>query len=666
METTPTTPAKSFSFSKIDGDREPEQEHCRQIEGESQIPTLSQLLHEVDFFLCSIESNIPAPPQLPECIFSLPEILDSKIEKYKASRYKSKFGQEPVEDKSFFEALDLISKLYATLSYLPSNPETCSALDKTSSVLEQAMSLLGKELCTLLENSKSNDSTDFQSKTPKKTTKQLSSFNSSVQDTESITLPPGPAGPNYNGSPSSATADQEEFPSFSPETVSKMNMITTCMISAGYKIECCLAFYNFRRNAFKTVLQSFGYITISMEDIQRMQWESLETHISTWINVVRHCSTALFSAERKLYDSVFPNQPSISKRLFSDLARSIIILFLNFAEAIGLAKRSVEKLFKFLDVYEGLRDLEATINDEWYEEGCGQELAYEIASAKGTLGDAVVGMFFYDLENSIKSDNERIPVPNGRVHPLTRYMMNYLEYVCEYKDTLEQVIKQRVKKIEEKTKTMTRVEELDGGGNGMPAKNSVFAIQVMKVMELLDGNVEMKSKLYRDEALRYVFLMNNGRYIVQKIKGSREIHECMGDNWCRKRQSRLRLYHKNYQRETWGKVLQCLSHSGLQGNERVVKSLVKERFKSFNAMFEEIHKTQSTWVVTDEQLRSELRVSISSVMIPAYRSFWGRFKHYLDSVKQVDKYIKYQPEDIEILIDKLFNGNSTSMARRKT
>lgn len=153
---------------------------------------------------------------------------------------------------------------------------------------------------------------------------------------------------------------------------------------------------------------------------------------------------------------------------------------------------------------------------------------------------------------------------------------------------------------------------------------------------------------------------------MQKIKGSREIHECMGDNWCRMRQSRLRLYHKNYQRETWGKVLQCLSHGGLQGNEKVLKSLVKERFKSFNAMFEEIHKTQSTWVVSDEQLRSELRVSISSVMIPAYRSFWGRFKHYLDSVKQVEKYIKYQPEDIETLIDKLFSGNATSMARRRT
>ncbi|KAF7836803.1 exocyst complex component EXO70B1-like [Senna tora] len=652
------TPAKSLSFSK---DRDSSSDHALSNGDSSPLVPNDprEVLHEVDRFLCSLQSDSPPPPQLPECVFLLPKFLDSRIEKYNTgSRHKTKFGQDPIEEKLFFEALDLLSRLCTTLSDFPdSNSLTSSTLDKTSSCLEKTMSFLGKELCFLLENNtRSNSYSDL---TPKKSTKQFSSFNSSVQDADLGAL-------SIQSESNSPSPDLEaEFPAFSSESISKMNKISNAMINAGYQLECCITFSNFRRHAFKVVLQSFGFVSISMEDIQKTQWESLETQISTWINVVRHCSTVLFPAERKFYDSVFPNEPTISQRLFSDLARCVIIRFLNFAEAIALEKRSVDKLFKFLDVYETLRDLEATI-DECYEEKCGQEVAYEIANAKGTLGDAVVSMFLYDLENSIKNDNERIPVPNGSVHPLTRYMMNYLEYVCEYKDTLEQVIEQHVKKVEDKsTKTKVVEEDEEYGNTGLPSNTSAFAIQVMKVMELLDGNVERKSRLYRSEALRYVFLMNNGRYIVQKIKGSKEIHECMGDNWCRRRQSRLRLYHKNYQRETWGKVLQCLSHGGLQGNEKVIKSLVKERFKSFNAMFDEIHKTQSTWVVSDEQLRSELRVSISSVMIPAYRSFWGRFKHCLDSVKQVDKYIKYQPEDIETLIDKLFSGNTASIARRR-
>ncbi|CAH8358569.1 unnamed protein product [Eruca vesicaria subsp. sativa] len=105
-------------------------------------------------------------------------------------------------------------------------------------------------------------------------------------------------------------------------------------------------------------------------------------------------------------------------------------------------------------------------------------------------------------------------------------------------------------------------------------------------------------------------------------------------------------------------------------NGKIVKPNLKERFKSFNATFDEIHKAQTTWVVNDEQLQSELRVSITAVMIPAYRAFMARFGQYLDPGRQTEKYVKYQPEDIEDLIDELFDGNNSSSsaatARRRT
>ncbi|KAL6227662.1 hypothetical protein ACLB2K_001619 [Fragaria x ananassa] len=151
---------------------------------------------------------------------------------------------------------------------------------------------------------------------------------------------------------------------------------------------------------------------------------------------------------------------------------------------------------------------------------------------------------------------------------------------------------------------------------------SPFAVQLAWVMALLDSNLEAKSKLYK------------------KIKDSQEINACMGDTWCRKRSSELRQYHKNYQRETWSRLLSFLSHEGLSNHGKVQKPVLKERFKSFNAMFDEIHKTQSTRVVSDEQLQSELRVSISAVVIPAYRSFLGRFAQVLDPGRQTEKYVK--------------------------
>lgn len=192
---------------------------------------------------------------------------------------------------------------------------------------------------------------------------------------------------------------------------------------------------------------------------------------------------------------------------------------------------------------------------------------------------------------------------------------------------------------------------------------SPFSIQINKVMDLLDMNIEAKSKLYRDPLLSLIFMMNNWRYTKQKVKGS-EMNELMGDAWSRKRQSDIMNYFKRY-RESWGRLLNCLSHDGLTVHGKVVKPVLKERFKSFNAMFDEIHKTQSTWVVSDDQLQSELRVSISSVVIQAYRAFLARFSQSFTPGRQTEKYIKYQVEDIETYIDELFDGNKNAAQGKK-
>ena len=71
----------------------------------------------------------------------------------------------------------------------------------------------------------------------------------------------------------------------------------------------------------------------------------------------------------------------------------------------------------------------------------------------------------------------------------------------------------------------------------------------MTVMDLLDTNLEGKAKLYKDVALSNIFMMNNGCYIFQKIKGSVEIYSVMGDTWCQKWLLDLRQYRKNYQRD---------------------------------------------------------------------------------------------------------------------
>ncbi|WCJ38811.1 exocyst subunit exo70 family protein C1 [Euphorbia peplus] len=596
---------------------------------ESSVP---QLMEDTEKFIVTLsdidKSKNASPPQLPDSVQSLVKIT----EKMMAECSQVKNVEEGDERRVLiFRCLTLISKLINGLNEFNPNPSTSGILNRATTVLHLAMSLLDNEFRTMLDMCFT-----FYSRTPR-----------GESESESERKP------------------EEEFPFYTEETIGKMSKIVTAMITLGYEKECSMTYNMIRRNAFNMELDNLGFNKISIDDVQKMQWDSLEAEIICWNQLLKHSSKILLPKEQSLCDSVFHRFPSVGKTLFSDLASGIISRFLNFSEAVTLTRRSAEKLFKFLDMYETLRDIIPTV-----VETLATGVKPEFYTAKTRLGEAAVSIFC-DLENSIRSDNGKVPVPSGAVHPLTRYTMNYLKYACEYAGTLEEVFSlQRQRK--ERNSATGQHEEVDGdiplGANedGTP-KTSPFSMQLNTIMDLLDDNLEIKSKLYRDPSLGYVFLMNNGRYILQKIKGSEEINDIMGATWCRKRSSDLRMYHKGYTRETWSRLLQCMSLDGLQNQNqgKVAKPMLKERFKMFNNVIDEIHRTQSTWVVSDEQLQSELRVSVAALVIPAYRSFLGRFQQCFSSGRQTEKYVKYQPEDIENLIEELFDGNSNSASRKR-
>lgn len=589
---------------------------------------------DIERFLSTL-STTPKEDEV-EAGLEIPEFIDKYldlVEEKELPETKVKVLQLHEEDGSFFKAVDQISKLYKNLSALYKLDSKHGALiNRIGRIQQRVMSYLEDEFRFLLEPEQKHD--DVADKT------------------------------GEDQQPDSESNEESSFPGYSQEVLSNLNKIAMMMISGGYESECCEVYMITRRNVIEETLNKLGFEKISIDEVQKMQWEALEREIPTWITAFKQCATVYFSGERKLAETVFSDYPSLSATLFSYLTRGLFIQLLNFAEAVAITKRSTEKLFKFLDIYETMRD-NLSAMDSVFPEECGKELRAEATTARGRIGDTAI-CIFGDLENSIKSDTAKTAVPGGAVHPLTRYTMNYLKYACdEYKDTLEQVFKEH-SKIERADST-SRPRDYEGGAvNNQENLSSPFSAQLMRIMELLDSILEAKSKLYRDVALSSIFMMNNGRYMLQKIKGSTEIHQAMGDNWCRKRSYDLRNYHQTYKRETWMKLLGCLTVEGLNVNGKVVKPVLKERFKSFNAMFEEIHKTQSSWVVYDKQLQSELRVSISAIVTPAYRSFLGRFSGYLDPGRQTEKYIKFQPEDIETYIDELFDGYAASMAKRKT
>ncbi|TQD72845.1 hypothetical protein C1H46_041627 [Malus baccata] len=172
----------------------------------------------------------------------------------------------------------------------------------------------------------------------------------------------------------------------------------------------------------------------------------------------------------------------------------------------------------------------------------------------------------------------------------------------------------------------------------------------------LEGNLDEKSRLYKDPSLQHVFLMNNLRYMAQKVKGD-ELRPIFGDGWLRKCNGKFQQQALNYQRSSWSSILNLLKEEGIQnpGSNSISKTL-KERLRSFYLAFEEIYKSQTTWFIPDPQLREDVQISASLNVIQAYRTFVGRHSNDIS-----DKLIKYSADDLQNYLLDLFEGSPKSL-----
>ncbi|XP_040385535.1 exocyst complex component EXO70B1-like [Oryza brachyantha] len=611
-------------------------------------PDLAALSVEIDAFIAGREGGEAVSETALERFASAVEMEIAQSESA-ADRWATDANGEP---RALLAAISRIAALAASLAKIPegSGGKHTAGAHRVTAVLHRAMAFLEDEFLALLDGPRVPKATNAGDCC--KTMKRPPSFEQAQHDSDRCVLPiAADAGAGIG----------ETAPPYPPETVDRLRSMADAMVTAGYVTECTQMFLVARRNAFDALLRALGYEKASIDDVVKMTWEALEAEIVAWTKAFRHTINVGLSTEHDLCGRVFAGRhAAVGRGIFADLSRCVMLHMLNFTEAVAMTKRATEKLFKVLDMYEAIRDaspvIDAFLSAEPADDGRNStaltDLKAELNSVRSRLGETAAAIF-RELENSIRADAGKQPVPGGAVHPLTRYVMNYLKYACEYNSTLEQVFREHG-------------NHSDGGdadGHG----GSPFAAQLMEVMELLHGNLEGKSRLYKDPSLSNIFLMNNGRYMLQKIRGSPETNAMLGEAWARKQSTNLRQYHKNYQRETWSRVLGLLRDDGvITVKGSVQKPVLKERFKQFNAAMDEIHRTQGAWVVSDEQLQSELRVSIAAVVVPAYRSFLGRFSQTFSAGRQTEKYVKLSADDVETIIDELFDGNAASMTRRRT
>ncbi|XP_031481035.1 exocyst complex component EXO70B1-like [Nymphaea colorata] len=568
----------------------------------------------------------------------------------------------PDEARDFLSAVDEVSGLTESLGKLSlASEEERDLLDRAQSVLQVAMDRLEDEFRHVLIR-----------KTVPLDADRLSGSTSIRRDDEGGSEYSGGGGDHdCGGSEEIDAADRSEYACdegplslelIRPEAIPGLRDIAHRMVNSGYAGECCQVYSSIRRDVLEECLSILGVDKLSIDDVQKMEWNPLDGKIRRWIQAMKITVGDIFSGEHRLCEQIFGELGGdVREVCFVETAKSAVLQLLNFGEAVAIGRRSPEKLSRILDMYdalaEALPDLQFLFSGE-----AGEALVEEAMSLLVSLGDAAKGTFA-EFENAIRREASRTPIQGGAIHPLVRYVMNYLKLLVDYSDTLNVLMEDDTINVPEED------EEIRYLGSNSPMARRLFSLT-----SLLEANVVEKSKLYKDKAMQFVFLMNNLLYIVQRVKDS-ELSGLLGDRWVKKRRGQVRQYATGYLRASWNKVLLCLKDegigSGLGGSSSggaVSKVALKERFKNFNLGFEEIYRNQTAWNVPDPQLSEELRISISEKVIPAYRSFMGRFRSHLESSRHADKYIKYTPEDLENYLLDLFEGVPATLShpRRKS
>ncbi|KAK5846585.1 exocyst complex component EXO70B1-like [Gossypium arboreum] len=562
---------------------------------------------------------------------------DSSSSNPDASRHSLPWEDSPHEAAEFLSAVDEILKLVVDVS-IRSDNET---MDRAEAAVQLAMSRLEDEFrLILIRNTVPLDAEGLYGSIRRVSLSFAANEGEIDEEFESFGEVDSVRGCFHERGAS--LGDDLCVDLINADAVVELKEIADRMIRSGYEKECVQTYSNVRRDALDEYLVILGVEKLSIEEVQKIDWKALDEKMKKWIQAIKITVRVLLSGEKRLCDQIFNGFDSIKEICFSEAAKGCVMQLLNFGEAVAIGKRSSEKLFRILDMYDvladALLDLEMMITDEF--------LCSEAKGVLSGLGDAAKGTF-EEFENAVKSEASKKPMQNGEIHPLTRYVMNYVKLLVDYSKTLNLLLESD--EDEEDDGLQSEDSELE--------TTTPFAKRLLLLISSLESNLEEKSKLYEDGALHCIFLMNNILYIVQKVKDS-ELGKLLGDNWVRKRRGQVRQYATSYLRACWMKALYCLKDEGIGGSSNnASKVTLKERFKNFNACFEEIYRIQTGWKVPDPQLREEFRISISEKVIPAYRSFMGRFGSQLESGRNSGKYIKYTPEDLENYLLDLFEGS---------
>lgn len=237
-------------------------------------------------------------------------------------------------------------------------------------------------------------------------------------------------------------------------------------------------------------------------------------------------------------------------------------------------RKSPEKIFLTLDVYQTIVDLLPKIN-ELFSSDSTSTVRSQVDLTLVNLREGVVSMID-EFESSISKESSKSLISGGGIHQLTRYVMNFIVFLADYSDTLSDIISKP---------SLPSPEEEKDSGDSSPVKS-----RISRLILFLLCKIDAKSRLYNDVALSYLFLINNVNYVVVKVRSS-NLKTVLSEDWVKKHEAKVKKYVAKFEEIVWGEMMTSLSDD--------VTMTAEEGIKRFSDGFEEAYKRQTGWIVPE-------------------------------------------------------------------
>ncbi|XP_038694146.1 exocyst complex component EXO70H1-like [Tripterygium wilfordii] len=549
--------------------------------------------------------------------------------------HTSLFSMNRQESRQY---LDSVKNIQSAMKYIVTENSNSEKLVRAQNLMQIGMKRLEKEFYYILKNNREYlDPESVSTRSSLTPRSSLSEFDDDSEDEFKFAT---------NSVSEDVAGDSvSEFDQVSMAAATDLKAIANCMISSGYGMECVKIYKIVRKSIVDEAMYHLGVEILTFSQLQKMDWEVVEIKIKTWLNAVKFAVKTIFTGERILCDQVFSASPSVAESVFMDISREGAMALFVFPEHVAKCKKSPEKMFRTLDLYEAIADVWPEIESIFAFEST-SAIRSQAVNSLVKLGEAV-RMMLTDFEAAIQKDNSRKPVPSGGVHPLTRYVMNYLTFLTDYSGILTDILADW---------PLTVQSPLPEAYFGSPVADdnisSPISMRLSWLVLVLLCKLDGKAELYKDVALSYLFLANNLQYVVVKVRTS-NLKFLLGDEWIGKHEAKVKQYGANYERMGWSKVL-----ASLPENPTADISLpqVKDHFRRFNFAFEETYKKQSSWVVPDSKLRDEIKVSVAKKLVPAYREFYAKYRTVVRKEIGKEALVRFAPDDLGNYLSDLFYG----------